>query len=451
VLLLIAWHPSRLAGGAWLSLCVLMIPTDPEAFGIPLYSLWWASLLLPVTLFWDQHAAHLPWRIGGIVLGGLSSPLILLAMPLFWVRAWLYRGLRREWLLAAAATLCFAVQLSVMIQARVGSRIPPFTLDAAIAVIENFFGYYLVGQARLLRAPWILAAAGAVLLVVTGTGLWRQRKTPAMWFLVYLWLGSIALSAARINAAVINPLHAGPHYFFFPYILLSWLLLQIALSPAGRPWLRRTALVMLAVAAVNALPHLSRWHDDLDWRRHVASSIHFDRYAIPIESDGAACRACYLNLRGTEAAALVPRDPLRAWGRNLAVYPYTAWEVNPDTPAPPHVASAAAVENNAWQDLTASAAAPAGFALFRSTGHSTLTLRLHRGDSVLFRTSLRAFELTATIAGGDDAWATKLPTTYAWKWLEFSNRRLPATFTVTLQNQGPDPQQWAEVGLVKGE
>jgi hypothetical protein len=242
-------------------------------------------------------------------------------------------------------------------------------------------------------------------------------------------------------------LHWGPHYFFFPYILLSWLLLQIALSPASRPWLRRAALVMLAVAAVNALPHLSRRHDDLDWRRHVASSIHFDRYAIPIESDGAACRACYLNLRGTEAATLLARDPLRSCSGKLATYPYTDVEFNRDTPVPAHAASKLLVAGRGWRQVASSPGIPAGFAVFRSTGRAALVLAVHRGDCVLFRSSLGAHQVTAAISGAEREFAAKLLPSYVWKWLVFCNRQLPETFTVTLRNQGPDPQQWAEVAF----
>ncbi len=449
VLLLIALHPSKLAGGALLSLAVLMIPTGAEAFGIPVYSCWWASLLLFAAIFWDELADHLPWRIACIVLGGLSSPAIVMVLPLFWARAWLYRGLRREWLLAGVASLSFAAQLSAMIRGRAVTGAPSFTGAACMATVEKFFGCYVFGEMRLLREPWLLAAAGATVLGVAGIASWRRRKTAAAWFLGYLLLGSIALSVTRVSPTVLHPLWAGPRYFFFPYILLSWLLLQIACSRTDRPWLRRAAQVILVIATLNALPHLWKGHDDLDWREHVASSIHFDSYAIPIEYDGKACATWYLTVKGTQAVALLSNDPLRAWSRNLAVYPYTVVPLSA-TAAQPRAASRQGVRNRGWQDATRSSGAPAGFAVFRSTGQPgarSLTLELSRGDRVLFRSSPRAFELTATIEGAGNTFAGKLPPSTLWKWLEFSNRRLPATFTVTLQDRGEDRRQWAEAAF----
>jgi hypothetical protein len=449
VLLLIALYPSKLSGGVLLSLCVLLVPTHPEVFGIPLASLWWASLLLLVVLFWDEQAGNLPLRIGCIVLGGLSSPTIMMVTPLFWARVWLYRGLRREWLLAGVASLCFVAQLCAMMQTGVASKLPRFTAYDGLAIFEKFFGLYAIGQMRLLRAPALLAAASVLVLGVAAVALWRQRKTTAAWFLGYLLLGSIALSVSRVSAAVLHPLHGGPRYFFLPYILLSWLLLQVACRPTRRLLLRRTAQVILVIAAVNALPHLWSTHDELNWRNHVASSIHFDRYAIPIEAHGAACELCYLPVRGTQAATLLARDPLGAWSRSLAVYPYAVVEFSA-APVQPHVASTQALRKNEWQKVTTSSTAPARFAAFRATGQAdarSLTFRLHRGDCVLFRSSPKAFGLTATIEGADHTFATELLPSTAWKWLTFSNRLLPATLTVTLRNRDPDPQQWAEVAF----
>jgi hypothetical protein len=406
-------------------------------------------LLLVAAIFWDEQADRLPLRIGCIVLGGLSSPMIVMVMPLFWARAWLYRGLWREWLLAGVASLCFVVQLSAIIREGAATGAPRFTEAAGMAILEKFFGYYVIGQMRLLREPWVLAAVGIIVLGVAGMAFWRQRKTPAMWFLWYLLLGSIALSVTKVSATVLHPLHAGARYFFFPYILLSWLLLQIACGPTNRLWLRRTAQVILVMATVNALPHLWRSHENLNWREHVASSIHFDSYAIPIQYGGPACSSWYLTVRGARAATLLSRDPLRAWSRNLAVYPYTVAQFNA-TAVQPHVVSRQAVQKNGWQKATPSGAALAGFAVFRSTGRPdarSLTLRLNRGDCVLFRSSQKAFGLTVTIEDTRDTFARKLLPSTAWKWLEFSNRELPATLTVTLQDQGGDPQQWAEVAF----
>lgn len=451
VLLLVAWHPSKLAGGVLLSLAVLLVPTDPETFGIPLYAFWWASLLLFVALFWDEQTRHLPWRIGCVVLGGLSSPMIVPGLPLFWVRAWLYRRQWREWLLAAVATLCFVAQVSVIARAGGVVRSPHFTWQVARATIEKFFGYYAVGQMRVLREPWILIVVSLFVLSVAVLALWYQRRTLAPWFLWGLLLAAIVLGIARVKVELLHPVHAGPRYFFFPYILLSWLMLQTVCRRHDPPWLRRAAQGILVFAAVNALPHFGRTHDDLDWRGHVASSIHFQRFAIPVQYDGAACRSWSLTVTGEQAAALLSRDPLGWSIRGRPVYPFTTSESDAQA-APRSAAAARSVQNQGWHDVTTPGTKPAGFAVFRSTGQATprsITLRLRRGERILFRSSQKAFGLRVTIEGDANRFAPQVLPSTAWCWLEFSNRLLPEIFTATLEDQGTDPRHWVEAALAE--
>jgi hypothetical protein len=450
-LLVIALHPSKLAGGGLLSLAVLLVPTDPETFGIPLYAFWWASLLLFVALFWDERTRHLPWRLGCVILGGLSSPMIVPGLPLFWVRAVLYRRQWREWLLAGAATLCFAVQVAIIAGAGDVGRRPALNAEVARATLNKFFAYYAVGQMRVFREPWILALLCILILAVIGVALWRQRRSPTLWFLGMLLFAAVALAITRVDVAFLHPVHAGPRYFFFPYLLMSWLLLQIVYTERQTPWLRRTAQVLLAFSVVNAVPHFGRGHDDLDWRGHVASAVHFDRFAIPVQYDGAACRAWYLRVTGEQAAAQLARDPLARWNRNRAVYPFTAAVFDADA-AETGRAAVGSLQNNGWHDATVPGTTPAGCVVFRSTGQSesrTLTCRLRRGQAILFRSSQKAFGVRVAVDGGQAAFATRVLPSTAWTWLEFSNRLLPETFTLTLEDRGTDPRQWAEVAVAR--
>ncbi|MFM7107595.1 MAG: hypothetical protein ACKOZU_03185 [Planctomycetaceae bacterium] len=447
VLMAIARHPSLLKGGVLLAFAVLFIPTDAEAFGVPLYSLWWAPLLMLVALFWSERAAHLPLRTGLVILGGLSSPLILAAWPLFLMRAWLQRYLRREWVVAGVATACCGLQIAAMALSRPSPRQPRLANCLDIDIVPLFFGRYLVGE--FTNRPPLLVAASLAVLAVVGAGVWHARRIPAVWFLVFLLLGSMVLGVVRVGSLWIHPVYAGPRYFFYPFILLSWLLLQIAGDHTGKRWLRGSALALLAVSLINSLPHFGRFHEDLRWRDHVASSVHFDSYAIPVHLDGAACRARHFEITGPQATALLARDPFAGRLGGVPVYPHTVATVDGgsrlDCDRCPRI-----VGDHRWAAVPPGPDVPVDLAVLRSpdaADGSPLTLTLRRGDRLLFRSSptIPGFEMVVEETGTTFA-RSMLPST-AWQTVVFSNRLLPETFTLTIRNRVSAPLQWAEIGL----
>lgn len=447
VLVTIARHPSTLAGGPLLAFAVLMIPTNAETFGVPLYALWWAPLLQLTALFWNPHAGGLALRAAFIAFGGLSSPLILATWPLFMVRTWLYRHVRREWVVAGLVTLVCAVQIAMMRAAKPDD--PPPRLDRCFgfALVPGFFGRYLVG-AFTNRAQLLVAASIAVLGVI-GAGVWRTRRNAASWFLVFLILASIALGVIRVGSMGIHPLYAGPRYFFYPFILISWLLLQFACDRGQPNWLRGAAGALLVTSVVNALPHFCRFHEDLGWRAHVASSVHFDAYAMPVQFDGVACRAQSFTITGKQAEGLLARDPFAGWVRAAATHPHTFGPVavapGPDATPGPRI-----VAEHDWTAVPAPEKVPPGFTILRSPTTADavpLKLAVHRGDRVLFRSAERIPRFEIVVEEAEPAFARHVLPSTAWKTLVFSNRLLPETFTLVLSNRGSDPGQWVEVGV----
>lgn len=72
-------------------LAVLLVPTDPEVFDVPLHSIWWGTLLVVLELTWDDRkdlVRHRLTRAVFLVVGGLSTPLIIGLTPLYVLRAW---------------------------------------------------------------------------------------------------------------------------------------------------------------------------------------------------------------------------------------------------------------------------------------------------------------------------------------------------------------------------
>jgi len=80
---------------------------------------------------------------------------------------------------------------------------------------------------------------------------------------------------SRAGIDFIHQVLAGPRYFFYPFIIQSWFLLQIASTESNR-LLRGAAWFILFIAVLNASPVLDRKQDDLNWKAHLDSCQRYD-------------------------------------------------------------------------------------------------------------------------------------------------------------------------------
>jgi len=313
VVLAISLSPIILRGGVMLAALTLLVPSDPEVFGLPLYTFWWAALLIFLAALWRPHRSGVVWRVVFVVVGGLSSPAIFLALPIFMTRAWLLRE-RQETTVTLIALACGIVQFfCVRLDREVTSSSDLIaSIEHFTYILPKFVGDYLVGN---LTSQTGAVATGAALgtVAVVAAALWLNNKNLTLYVACYLWLGSIALSLARVDVAVADASHAGPRYFFFPFVFEAWLLLQVALSARQRS-LRTLAGAMLILAAANALPVLRRPHvDDLHWRENVAKCAAAPDhvvYVIPIQFNGDARLSWKLRLTGDQCRGQLSRSLL---------------------------------------------------------------------------------------------------------------------------------------------
>jgi hypothetical protein len=313
VVLAISFSPTILRGGVLLGVLTMLIPSDAEVFGLPLYTLWWAALLIFVAALWQPGRGGSVWRIVFVLVGGLSSPAIFLALPIFLIRAWFNRG-RQEIVVALLALLCGAIQFQCV-------RLSPSatsttTLTASVRhyydILPKFIGDYLVGN-FVPQTGTLATIAGMITAATIIAALSLNTRDVRLFAVCYLWVGAIALSIARVDVTVTDAANAGQRYFFLPFVFEAWLLLQIAFSAQQRP-LRITATAMLVLATVNALPVLRRAHaDDLHWASNVAAcaaSADDVAYIIPIEFNGDAKLAWKLRLTGDQCRAQLHRSLL---------------------------------------------------------------------------------------------------------------------------------------------
>ena len=299
IFLIIAKAPTYLHGQFLLAVSCFFIPSDPEVFGLPSYTFWWSSLLLFILAFWKENQNTLS-RALLLILSSLSAPICLITLPLFWARGILFKK-PSEWLVAILASALAAIQLAVMV---VHNNPGHLNISKTFSLfIPVFFGSYLVGN---LFSQWSFIA-GAVLLGLVVIGAYQNRSW-IMASLLYLLVASILISAYRVELSVLNPIHAGPRYFFYPYILISWILIQFLFS--SKLLLQLMAGILLMISCINAIPHLIRMHDRLNWSANAMNCVNYQSFTFPIHFAGDKNNTWKLTLKGEQCAELLKKDLL---------------------------------------------------------------------------------------------------------------------------------------------
>jgi hypothetical protein len=226
-----------------LAFAVVLVPIAPEPFGISLYTFWWLGLLSFATAFWDDRRATGIW-IALIAFTGLSSPIGTFTLPIFGMRAFMERT-RASYFALAVMALCSAVQVVAALTTHaVHTEIAEFmnVMGTATAIVDKYFGYYLTTTKVFLPVLGL-----GLFLVIVGGFFTRQNRY--VYGLLLLALAMAILSSiVRVPVAAPHPVLAGPRYFFYPFIFISWLLTLI-ISTSDQ----RYASMMRALAAAALL------------------------------------------------------------------------------------------------------------------------------------------------------------------------------------------------------
>jgi hypothetical protein len=304
----VATSPTHLRRPVLCAVMTLLIPTDSEVFGISEYAFWWAGLLLALAVLWDHSRGGTAWRALFTIVGGLSSPLIIPFAGFFVLRALLQRT-RAELLCAGVAVATATIQGS-LIHAQANLEGAP-TLSAGLIAdaAGKFIGYYAaslwVDDAGARDVGVILVAFIASTVVVS-----FERTDRFFWILAGLLCVSWVVVLARMPIAAVHPFLAGPRYFFYPYIFLSWLLLWLyAISPS--PW-RFAVLGVTILAAAQGLPRLKRKHVELNWREQLLRCAASPQYEIPIHFNGSAESLWRVRLTGQQCRDVIQGSLIKA-------------------------------------------------------------------------------------------------------------------------------------------
>ncbi|WP_134980543.1 hypothetical protein [Xanthomonas axonopodis] len=267
VMVALALLPTRLRAPWACALAVLAVPTDAEVFSTSAYALWWGAFLVVIPVFWDERRAPgLQWRFPMLLLGGLSSPLVVMMAPLYCVRAIILRQ-REEWWMLLTAGAIGAVQAKLVVLNPVASQ-ERLSAPGVSALLERFVGHFLFRQPNAAQ-PALAAGLGLALILVILVAVWAQRRNSdgVLVTLIACFVLSVTAAAARVPIDLLDPFTGGPRYFFYPYIFLAWILIHIASEARGPA--RLIFVLLLLFPLQQTLQHGYRTHAPLDWREEV--------------------------------------------------------------------------------------------------------------------------------------------------------------------------------------
>jgi hypothetical protein len=284
VLAAIALSPTTLRYRFLCAIALLVLPTNPEVYGVSLYVGWWGSVLVLLPLLWPTRSDdQIPLRATLLTIGGLSTPLVVGVLPLYGVRWLLWRTRSDRWLLVLGCVIS-AVQIATMwtMEASLGGTPPAQPL---VTVPQKFFGYYLLWTG-LRPAPSLYFVLGMGLLGMLVVSAVVRRRTLDWTFVVLVacLFVSIVLATLRAPLDVMHPTLAGGRYFFLPYLLLSWLLLFMIDS---RHQGTTVFCVAALVAALSGFAVHGRWHHvPGNWRAHVEQCLAMPMHQFPVYYEG---------------------------------------------------------------------------------------------------------------------------------------------------------------------
>lgn len=293
-LFLIAYSPTLLRYKLLCALAVILIPTNPEVFVLPLYSFWWGTLLIFLALLWNTEQKNNCLRFFCIVVAGLSSPIIVLCAPLFVLRAFFYRP-RIEIVSAGLVITLFTVQgYFVFTKANMTSIGLLDVLSNLITILAKFIGQYFY---RNISYP------ADVLLMCTVVSFlfwcWYKKKTELglPFFLLFcLYALAIFATVKRAPIEMIDPHTAGPRYFFYPFILFSWLLIWLYSVYKDNRTIKYIFWFLCICTLLNSTTKFYRLSESPDWRTEVEYCINNKIYSLPINFNGELQNLWHLKL-----------------------------------------------------------------------------------------------------------------------------------------------------------
>jgi pimeloyl-ACP methyl ester carboxylesterase len=300
LLILVPASILRLRWRVVMVLVLVLAPMGPEMFGIALYIFWWTSLWPLIAILWSKDYWWL--RIPVLVIGGMSS-LAGSALVVPYAVLWAITRRRRDLVGTIVLGATLAAQVPTYLTSYRTGQVPFHLSMVAQQELRNF-SYYLTALVTPVPSGLLLFVGACMVLVIGGYVAYSvARRAPNSNELLVLFVGLLVMGVLTAIPAplVSDPIHAGTRYYFFPFVVLAWLLLLVAVTPrvprSNKHWwemqwrevpvARIVAAGMIALSLL-ALPRTVTRHDDqVSWPAQLARcETTTGSFSVPVQFNG---------------------------------------------------------------------------------------------------------------------------------------------------------------------
>jgi hypothetical protein len=283
---------------AAMAITMALVPTNPEVFGVLLYSFWWSTLWPLIILGWKRSLWAI--RVPLLAIAALSSPAGGALFVLFFIAYALWR--RRHDLISGAILLAgLVVEIVVFFSSTRAETIrsPATAVAEQVLRTGGYFETQWLPVGQLDRG--LLALAGLLFLAfLAGAGIYLAASVGRPEALLLTLAALLFTGLSAVPAPLIShPVVAGPRYFFLPFVAFAWALLLIV-RDARQAALRIAAALLLCVSLLNLKTTFLRLPQtttaNLSWEAELRKcALSRSRIVhVPIYFDGAA--ASYFSL-----------------------------------------------------------------------------------------------------------------------------------------------------------
>lgn len=274
----VAISPTKLPAPVICAILLAFLPMNAEVYVLPQYTFWWTTVLLFLALIWIPGASFV-WRNAFIVLGGLSSPMSIILLPLFALRLAITR--KREDVFAfGTVVLVSVIQLYFIL---LGD--PAQTESLAVSDILPSISVFFAGWTVFASTPLALVIGLAVCVLLFAGMFSLPREERPYYLLIGLALGgAIASSILRAPIEMMSPTGNGPRYFFLPLVLIAWLLAWLAVGQSKGA--RIASLAVLIIAIPVSARYFQRGQEALQPWAEAVSLCRAGGHEMPVHHNG---------------------------------------------------------------------------------------------------------------------------------------------------------------------